>query len=111
MNVVKLFDEVPLITSLRSETVQLIRSTEVIEAIKRLIVAHDILSLSLKIAEAFRSEFSLDPVVDTPAMNDLVRIRRELIIYHRIDFVPPKRLELYCDRLGQLFHVIKLQEE
>jgi hypothetical protein len=111
MTVIKLFDEVPLIISLREDTIHLIRATSIIEAIKRLVSAHDILSLSLKIAEDFKKEFETSPVVDIPAIKELERIRRELIVYHRIDFKPPKPLEIYCGRLGQLFHIIKLQNQ
>jgi hypothetical protein len=110
MSVVKLFDEVPLIIELRSDTIKLIRATEVIEAIKRLVSAHDILSLSLKVAEDFRREFLQDPVIDGPAIIDLTTIRRELIVYHRADFHPPKVLEVYCGKLGKLFHVLKIQQ-
>lgn len=106
MNVVKLRDEVPLIHELTEDTLRLIYATTAIKAIKRLISAHDILSLSLEIAKDFRSQFETTTVIDKAAIQDLVQIRRELVVYHWIDFTPPKLLDLYCGKLNTLFLLV-----
>ena len=109
MNVVKLRDEVPLIQELSDDTLRLIYATTVMQAIKKLVSAHDILSLSLDIAKKFRSEFLYDPVIDKSAMQDLVTIRRELVVYHWIDFKPQKLLDQYAAKMGTLFLLVNKQ--
>ena len=54
MQIVKLFDEVALMTELRTDTIDLIHATSVIPPIKKLVDAYEIISLNLMIEQKFR---------------------------------------------------------
>lgn len=104
MHVVKLFDEVALMTQLQNDTVALIHATSIINPIKKLVTAYEIINLNLLIEEKFK-DFE-DPPWDIHALSDLATIRRELVVYHRTDFLPVKLLDGYSDKMVRLFHHI-----
>ena len=108
--VVRLFDEVALMSELKSETVQLIHATTLVKAIKRLVDAHDIIALNLDIEKSFQS-YNKAPPWDIPALNDLSIIRRELVVYYRQDFKPVKLVDNYSAKMGALFCSIKRREK
>ena len=102
--VIKLFDEVALIKELKEDSVQLIHATSLVVAIKKLITAYDIFHLNIEICTRFKLD---DPVWDLPSIIELKTIRRELIVYHRVDFEPTVLLDHYCDKLGIFFRGLK----
>lgn len=108
MQVVHLFDEVALMVALKQNTVELIHATTLISAIEKLIDAHKIIDLNLKIEKQFKSE--PEPPWDIPALSDLSKIRRELVIYHRPDFRPTKLLDKYSKNMKQLFNHIQVRK-
>jgi hypothetical protein len=106
MNVVKLRDELGLLRELTADTVRLISATNVIPAIKRLLRLYDILALNVDVAERFRSQHGLMPV-DRAAFQDLITLRRELMVYHRGDFHPAAQLINYCAKLTTLLTLLQ----
>ena len=83
---VKLFDENLLLLDLQNRTVELIHATSVIEAIKKLINAHEIISLNLDIQKRFATDDNL--IWDLAALKDLNHTRIELLLFHRGNFKP-----------------------
>lgn len=110
IKLVKLYDEVELMTSLKTDTVVLIKKTNFVEAMKRLIMAHDIIVLNLDIQERFRSSVEDLPIWDDAALNDLKNIRRELIVYYQNQFSPTQSLYDYCKKMGHLFQAIDIRK-
>ena len=111
MNVVKLFDEVAMMTSLKEDTIHLMKKTDFVEAIKRLIQAHDIIVLNLDIQKRFRSFQDEGPIWDSAALADLRVIRRELLVYYRNEFDPIQEVYDYTDKLGYLLHSVSSRKE
>jgi len=106
--VVKLFDEVALMNELKDDTIALIHATLIITPIKKLVDAHEIINLNLVIEQKFE-EYE-EPPWDLPALSDLGRIRRELVLYHRPDFSPAKLIDSYSTKMIQLFHHIQTRK-
>ena len=109
MHVVKLFDEVAMMTQLQNDTVALIHATSIINPIKKLVTAYEIINLNLLIEQRFQD--IEDPPWDLPALVDLSTIRRELVVYHRSDFLPVKLLDGYSDKMVRLFHHIHVRKK
>lgn len=109
MKVVKLFDEVALMNELLCDTVQLIHATSLVRAIKILVTIHEIIDLNLEVQKRFM-ELKDEPVWDISALQDLKMMRRELNVYHKVDFDPTKLLEIYTKKMGALFHAITIRE-
>lgn len=99
--VIKIFDEARLMKELNTQTVDLIHSTSVVDAMKKLLYAHDIITLNLEIQNKFGDKYE-DPLWDVSALQDLSKIRRELMIYHISDFEPPLKLNKYSYKMGAL---------
>jgi hypothetical protein len=110
MSLVKLYDEVALLTQLQSSTLKLIHATEMIDAIKKLIEAHDIIVLNLDIGRRFRLLDDSLPL-DICALKHLNRLRCELLVFHQTDFTPPKLVHRYSEELLDLFRLINLKEK
>lgn len=109
MQVIRLFDEVVLMVELKKTTLELIHATTLIKAIKKLVVAYEIIELNLLIEKQF-SEIE-EPPWDIPALSDLSRIRRELVVYHRPDFNPSKLLDRYSGSMVSLFNCIQIRKK
>lgn len=109
-NIVTLYDEVRLMQELGEETVSLIHSTTLIDAIKLLVNAHDIINLNLLIQEKYREYKNLPPW-DLHSLNDLSRIKREIYVYHRKDFNPSKLVDKYTGKMGKFFRVVQFNRE
>jgi hypothetical protein len=107
MSVVKLYDEVILMSELKDETILLIHATDMVTCIKKLIEAHDILNLNLEITKYYK-DFSVDPVIDKCAFIDLNRIRTHLIVFHLGDFRPPSIVHRYSQKIIRLFNILDL---
>lgn len=110
MQLVRLHDEVALLTQLQSTTVQLIHATLVITAIKKLVEAYDILDLNLAISRTYKAYEGNLPL-DVCALKDLNRIRCELLVFHQTDFKPPKLVHGYSGQMVSLFHLVNLKEK
>jgi hypothetical protein len=108
MQIVHLFDEVAIMVELQKNTVDLIHATSLIDAIKKLTVAYDIIELNLMIEKKFSDE--TEPPWDIPALSDLSRIRRELMVYHRPEFDPTVLLDKYSGNMIKLFNYIQVRK-
>ena len=104
MHVVKLFDEVAMMTELQKDTIVLIHATSLMNPIKKLVYAYEIINLNLEIEQRFQ-DFE-DPPWDLSALSDLSTIRRELVVYHRTDFEPMKLFDKYAGKMLGLFRLI-----
>lgn len=100
----KLLIEKMLINKLLNQTVDLIHSTSVIQAIKKLTQAYDILSLNQEILAKYSdvNKFCWDKA----AVQDLSCLSKELVVLHRIDFDPMRKVYEYNDNVGNLVSVI-----
>ena len=109
MQVVRLFDEVVLMSELQEETIALIHATSIMNPIKKLVDAYEIISLNLTIEKRFKDYD--DPPWDIPALSDLSCIRRELVVYHRSDFHPTRLIDKYSTKLIKLFRHIHTRKK
>lgn len=109
MQIVKLFDEVALMTELQSDTVKLIHATSLMNPIKKLVDAYEIINLNLTIEKRFKDYE--DPPWDIPALSDLSCIRRELIVYHRTDFNPTGLIDRYSAKMVTLFSYVRTRNK
>jgi len=106
--IVTLHNEVVLMTNLLGDTLTLIHHTTAVAAIKRLLHAHDILDLTLKIEREYQ-EFHCQPPWDKAAFQDLDIIRVELVSRFCNSFNPPTLLPPYYTKLGSLFSIMNLR--
>jgi hypothetical protein len=104
--IIRLFDEVALMSGLCEDTLRLIHATQKIQPIKLLIEAHDIISLNLSIKDKFE-EFRDGPPWDLCALKQLNGLRQELFIFYRMDFHPPKMVDIYSTKVEHLYKVAK----
>jgi hypothetical protein len=108
MTVVKLRDEVGLITELARDTIDLIHRTDRVKAIKMLVEAHEILTLGLEIERRF-PEYKDNPPWDQAAFQDLNGIRTELLVKWIEAFDPKVLLPRYYHKVGTLFKILNLK--
>jgi hypothetical protein len=107
VKVVRLFDGAETLQGLSHETVQLIHATKTFQAIKRLVIVNEILELNLQIQAKF-AEFAIEPPWDLATLQDLNRIRRELIVYHSQDFNPTVLFDMYNQHVKRLLTTVAL---
>lgn len=103
-----IYSEEGLMRDLQADSVLLIRHTTVVPAIKKLVYAHDIVSLNLDVLHKYGFEFQ-EPIWDLSSLSELSQVRRELLVYHRVDFDPEQQLELYGRKMAQLFRLVSLR--
>jgi len=103
--IIKLFDEVGLMSELHSDTVQLIHSTTKINAIKLLITAHDIIDLNLHIEQTYKP-YKDNPPWDICALKDLRKIKAELLVFYRLDFSPPILVDHFSTKIENLTRIV-----
>jgi hypothetical protein len=106
MQVVRLFDETKLLGDLQNRTINLIHATTVIAAIKKLITAHEIITLNLDIQKTF--EFN-ESIWDFAALKDLNHTRIELLLFHRVNFKPISLVDQYSSKMVSLLKIIRLK--
>lgn len=102
-----IYSEEGIMRDLQSESVVLIRHTTAIPAIKKVVEAHDIVSLNLGVMQIYST--INEPIWDLGSLQELSKIRRELLIYHKLDFDPEQKLELYGKKMAQLFRLVSLR--
>jgi hypothetical protein len=100
--IVQLNNEVKLTTELIGDSVLLIHHTKVIDAIKRLVCAHEILELTLRLEQ---EEF----FPDWGVLRDLHNIRCDLVTIYSESFEPTNLLPPYYRKMGRLFHVLNVR--
>lgn len=106
MHIVTLYDENVLLADLQTRTIDLIHATTVIDAIKKLVTAHEIISLNLEIQQKFKKEEVKESLWDKAAFKDLNRIRIELMLFHRCHFCPMKLVDQYSNKMLCFFRLI-----
>lgn len=94
-----------LLSNLISETVLLIHHTKVVNAIKRLVDAHDVLDLALKLEQ----EFSPHPPWNLATSEHLHDIRCELLARYADAFKPTILLPKYYHNVGRLLTTMDLR--
>lgn len=104
----KIYIEQVLVERLLTQTIDLIHSTMVISAIKKLTQAYDILHLNQEIMKRFKE--SKQFCWDKGAVTDLDYIGKELVIYHRMDFTPEHIIYDYNGDIKKLVHVITVAD-
>ena len=109
-NIVKLFDEVALLGTLKTKTIDLIHSTINMNAIKKLIVIYDIVDLNLEIEKRFK-DYQDNPPWDISALRELNKIRIELIVFYRVAFTPLGLIDKYNDSMVTLLKVIQMNRK
>ena len=106
---VKLFDENLLLHDLQDRTMELIHATSVIDAIKKLINAHEIISLNLDIQKKFTTTDDDNLVWDFAALKDLNHTRIELFLFHRTNFKPITLVDQYNCKIVSFLKIIQLK--
>jgi len=90
-----------LVQRLLAQSIDLIHCTRVIQAIKKLTKAYDILKMNRDILKKYSKEG--EPCWDIPSITDLKYIGHELVLYHRIDFDSEKELYSFSNGVGNLY--------
>lgn len=93
-NVLKLYNEVQLITDLKVQAFSVIRGCQKIEPVKIIIESYDILDLSLNILDKFPSSQPGSFVYDESAMTHLANLTRHLAIFYH-DVLPNPEFPTY----------------
>ena len=102
---IKLYDEVALMSELYCDTVNLIHATSTIKAIKLLVTAHDIISLNLEIEKNYKP-YKNNPPWDIHALKDLNRVRAELLVFYRLDFKPAVLVDTFSVKVENLHRIV-----
>jgi len=90
-----------LVQRLITQSVDLIHCTRVVDAIKKLTEAHDILKLNREILIKYSK--AGEPCWDLSSIKDLKYIGHELMIYHQVDFNPKDELYSFNSGLSTLY--------
>lgn len=90
-----------LVQRLITQSIDLIHCTRVIQAIKKLTEAHEILKMNRDIVINYSKNGEL--CWDISSIKDLKYIGHELIVYHQIDFDPKDELYSFNNGLNTLF--------
>jgi hypothetical protein len=111
MLVIALFNETKMIQDLSQETIFLIHCTLVVPAIKKLIATYDHLDVVEKALDHFKGASPGQPIIwDMPMVQELEKLRRELVVYHRQDFKPAPRFDTYASNFHKLLLHAKKQK-
>lgn len=108
MKLISLHNEVKFISELLSDTIILIHHTFVIDAIKKLISAHDILNLTI-ILEKQYEEYKCQPPWNLATSKSLDSIRCGLITNHSDSFKPPELLTRYYIKIGKFLEMMSVR--
>jgi hypothetical protein len=108
LKVVSFHKEIKLLEDLISETICLIHHTKVVNAIKKLVDAHDILDLTLRIEQNY-IEYNHQPPWDTSTSKELDFIRCDLIAHHADAFKPEILLPRYYHKVGSFLNTMSLR--
>lgn len=108
MKVISFHQEIKLLEDLIDDTILLIHHTEVVSAIKKLVSAHDILELTLKLERDFE-EYKHQPPWDESASQELDIIRSDLLVQHANSFTPTVLLPRYYRKVGSLLKTMSLR--
>ena len=90
-----------LVSKLKKDTLSLIHNTLNIPAIKKLILAHEILDLNETIFDKYSK--NEEPCWDIASIQDLKTIGHELFVYHRMDFNPSEKIVSYSNKISNLY--------
>lgn len=90
-----------LVQRLITQSVDLIHCTRVIDAIKKLTEAHDILKMNREILMKYSKDG--EPCWDISSIKDLKYIGHELFIYHQIDFDSKDELYSFNNGVNTLY--------
>ena len=96
-----------LVQRLLTQSVDLIHCTRVIQAIKKLTEAYEILKMNRDIVMNYSKNGEL--CWDVSSIKDLKYIGHELVVFHQIDFDPKEELYSFNNGLNTLF--IKVFEQ
>ena len=108
MKVISFHNEVLLLSDLKEDTLTLIHHTLVVQAIKRLVEAHDILDLALEL-ERKHEDFHCQPPWAKALSQDLHSIRCDLLTRFSDAFKPPILLPRYYTKVGRLLSTMDLR--
>lgn len=111
MLVVALFNETKIIQNLSQETITLVHYTVVVPAMKKLIATYDLLEIAEKALGHFKGLQPGQPIIwDVPMVQELEKLRRELVIYHRKDFDSVPKFDAYAGNFHKLILHAKNQK-
>jgi len=107
MNVLKLHDEVRIISDLKIKAFGLIAFCEEIKPVKILVESHDILELSLNIANKFPPAEPGLFEYDESAMFQLRNLTKELVVFYHEQLPKPEFPE-YKNGIYRLLRICKI---
>jgi hypothetical protein len=90
------------ITTLRSDTIELIPTTKKVVVIKKLVSIHDIFDLACAIRQVHDD-------LDLAAIQELGSLRLNLQLFHRIDFEPVDPFDIYNGRILRFLRIAALE--
>lgn len=107
--VYKLCDEAVLMLNLVNETFTLIQRTKNIDPVKKLMEVHDILATNVSVLQKFKGMTFDEVWLDISTIRYINRLRCELFVYHRKDFINPKEFDTYNRNLSRFINLIILR--
>ena len=90
-----------LVQRLLTQSIDLIHCTRVIQAIKKLTEAYEILKLNREILLKYSKDG--EPCWDVSSIKDLKYIGQELVVYHKIDFDPQEEVVDFNSGVNSLY--------
>ena len=107
MELLKLHNEIAIISDLKIKAFSLIGYCEHIKPVKILVDSHDILELSLEIANKFPSPSPGLFIYDESAMIQLSHLTRELVLFYH-DNLPKPQLPEYKNGMVHLLRLCRI---
>jgi hypothetical protein len=90
------------LSSLQTDTVELIPMTKKIVVIKNLVTLHDLFDLSVKIRQEAK-------VIDLAAVQEMGSLRLYLQLYHRLDFTPVVPFDSFNAKLLRFIRLAEME--
>lgn len=109
--VIKLHDEKMLLEDLILDTFRMIKRTQTLAPVRKLIEIHDILNLNASLLAQYQSsELTFDEIwLDVPTIKHLNHLRCELMVYHYADFISKQEIDIYHRAFCRFLNLVLLR--
>jgi len=104
---IQLFDEKTLLTTLQSDTLEIIRDCKSIDPIKKLVECHEILRLTQDIQERFPRVMPEPPTCDEAALLHLKNLTQEIFVFYHPE-LPRPTFDTYTIKIKQLLWTFRI---
>jgi hypothetical protein len=109
--VIKLHDEKMLLEDLILDTFRMVKRTQTLAPVRKLIEIHDILNLNASLLAQYQSsELTFDEIwLDVPTIKHLNHLRCELMVYHYAVFISKQEIDIYHRAFCRFLNLVLLR--